>query len=64
VSWNHAKDSILVGLVAIGVSVLGYMAATISDLNLKVAVILERTERQERLYNDHEDRIRKLEGAN
>lgn len=62
-SWDHAKDSILVGLIAIGVSILGFMATSIADLNGKVAVILERTDNQGRQMGDHEERIRVLENT-
>ena len=60
-NWEHAKDSLLVGLLSIGVTILGYMAVTVAELNTKLAVVLERTEAQNTTMVDHESRLRDLE---
>lgn len=52
--FNSAKDLILVGFAGIAVTLLGWIASSISSLNVKIAVIIERTD-------NHEKRIERLE---
>ncbi len=54
--FEQFKDQLLLGLVAIGVSVLFWMATSVSALNINVAVVLEKVA-------NHELRINKLEGG-
>jgi hypothetical protein len=54
--FEQFKDQLLLGLVAIGVSVLFWMATSVSALNINVAVVLEKVA-------NHETRINKLEGG-
>lgn len=50
----EAKDAILVGLLSIGVIILGWIANSVSSLNIKIAVVLEK-------LAGHEKRIERLE---
>lgn len=52
--FEQFKDQLLLGLVGVGVSVLFWMASSVSELNKNVAVILEKVA-------NHEMRLNKLE---
>lgn len=52
--FNEFKDQLLLGLVGVGVSILFWMASSVSALNVNVAVVLEKVA-------NHEMRINKLE---
>lgn len=54
--FEQFKDQLLIGLVAIAVAILFWMATSVSTLNTNVAVILEKVA-------NHEMRINKLEGG-
>lgn len=64
-NWEQTKDLILMGIPTLGVGIISYylnkmdktgeeLSKSIQELNIKVAVILEK-------INGHEDRIKKLE---
>lgn len=54
-NFANFKDQILIGLMGIGVTILFWIASSISTLNINVAVVLEKVA-------NHELRINKLEG--
>lgn len=53
-TFEAAKDKILLGLVGIGVALLGWMAISVSALNTKIAVVIYQ-------IDAHEKRIERLE---
>lgn len=59
VSW--AFQASLTGAVIYGVTLLGRMRDSIDELNIKVAVIIERTASHEKTLDFHNDRITKIE---
>lgn len=54
IDWAHAKDLILMGLSGFAIHYIKQLTASVQELNIQVAVILEK-------LNGHEDRIKKLE---
>lgn len=52
--FAHFKDAALVGLLAAGVYFLRQMKESVEELNIKIAVVIARTD-------NHEKRLDKLE---
>lgn len=60
-SWDEAKDAIVLGLGGSAVGILGYMAHLLFDIKVKVETLLEHRDDQKDVNRDFEDRLRELE---
>lgn len=53
--------ALLLGVASLGVNEIRSMGDSIADLNIKMAVVLERLTVQDRRDSDHEKRLESLE---
>lgn len=60
-NFNQFIEWAFLGLMSGGVFILWRMNISISELNSKIGVILERTDRHENQLDKHDQRIRDLE---
>lgn len=52
---------VFLGVLSGGVYILWLMSQSLSDLNTKIAILLEKQEQQGKILEDHEERIREGE---
>lgn len=54
-------ELLIVGSVVVGVDALKDLSKSINELNVKIGVVIERTDGQQKRLDNHEERIHVLE---
>lgn len=53
--------ALLIGSITSGVSTLKELSGSVNELNLKIGIMVERTDGMQKKIDDHEDRLKYVE---
>lgn len=59
---QYAFYALMSGVATYGVAVLSSMRTSIDTLNVKIAIVIERSDQHDKRLDKHDNRLEKLEG--